>query len=161
MISQKHLLQVKDNVFNSADASWQEVKGRKKGFQLGVYMQITPEISYRNIRKRKETETLILNKISKLERICSSMIGCHVAIESLHRHRNTGNPFQIRIVVTLPPGHELVVKRDSSEGEREESLPEVLRNAFATMERRIKELVEKRRGDVKFRPFQQAGALAK
>ena len=138
----------------------QRVGGRKKGFHLGATMQITPEISYRNIRKRKETETLIINKISKLERICSSIIGCHVALESPHRHRNRGNPFQVRIVVTLPPGHELVVKRDSSEGEREESLPEVLRNAFATMERRIKELMEKRRGDVKFHPLEQAGALA-
>jgi len=123
-------------------------------------MQITPEISYRNIRKRKETETLIRNKISKLERMCSSIIGCHVAIEALHRHRHAGNPFQVRIVVTLPPGHELVVKRDSSEGEREESLLEVLRKAFATMERRIKELVEKRRGDIKFHAPQQAGAFS-
>lgn len=124
-------------------------------------MQTTPEISFRNIRKRKETETLILNKISKLDRICDSITSCHVAIEAPHLHRRAGNPFKVRIVVTLPPGHELVVKRDSAEGEREESLPEVLRRSFATMERRIKELVEKRRGDVKIHASQQTPALAK
>ncbi|MEJ2111045.1 MAG: HPF/RaiA family ribosome-associated protein [Acidobacteriota bacterium] len=117
-------------------------------------MQITPEISYRNIRKRKETETLILNKISKLERVCTSITSCHVIIEA-PRHRHAGNPFQVRILVNLPHGHELVVKRDSSEGDREEKLPEVLRKAFAAMERRIKELVEKRRGDVKVHASQQ------
>ena len=89
------------------------------------------------------------------------MTSCHVIIEAPHRHRHVGNPFQVKIIVNLPPGHELVVKRDSAEGSREEKLPEVLRKAFATMERRIKEMVEKRRGDIKLHTTQQAVAMAK
>jgi len=119
------------------------------------------EISYKNVKKRKETETLILSKISKLERLCDQITSCYVVIETLQRHRNSGNPFQVRVVVNLPPGHELVVRRDSSEGGREEPLPAVLRSAFAVMERRIKEMMERRRGDVKIRSQQQAAALAK
>lgn len=127
----------------------EEYASEEKVFDVGVCMQISPEVSYRNIRKRKETETLILKKISKLERICGHITSCHIAIEAPHRHRHNGNPFQVRISVNLPPGHELVVRRDSAEGDREESLPEVLRKSFAAMERRIKELLEKQRGDVK------------
>jgi ribosome-associated translation inhibitor RaiA len=111
-------------------------------------MKIAPEISYRNIRKRKETEELILRKVEKLDRVCGYINSCHVTIEA-PRHRHAGNPFQVRVVVKLPPGHELVVRRDSAEGGREEMLPTMLRNAFASMERRIKELVERQRGDVK------------
>ena len=138
-----------------------EDKAEEEVFHLGANMLITPEISYRNIRKRKETESLIINKVSKLERICNSMTSCHVIIEAPHRHRHVGNPFQVKIIVNLPPGHELVVKRDSAEGDRAEKLPEVLRKAFATMERRIKEMVEKRRGDIKFHTTHQVVAMAK
>ena len=111
-------------------------------------MKIAPEISYRNIRKRKETEELIIKKIEKLDRVCDYITSCHVIIEA-PRHRHAGNPFQVCIVVKLPPGHKLVVRRDSAEGGREEMLPTMLRNAFASMERRIKELMDRQRGDVK------------
>lgn len=112
-------------------------------------MQIPPEITYRNIEKTDEIENLVANKIAKLEQVCDYMVSCRVEVERPHRNQQTASPYRVRIDVRVPPGHELVVKRISTEGEREEPLDAVLRRAFEAMRRQLKELVERQRGDVK------------
>jgi len=115
-------------------------------------MQVPPEIIYRNVEKTDEIENLIRKKIGKLEEICDYITSCRVAIERWRQHQQTGNPYLVRIDVRVPPGHELVVKRVSTVGNREEPLPAVLRRAFEAMRRRLKELVERQRGEVKEHP---------
>lgn len=77
------------------------------------------------------------------------MGGCKIAIEKPQKHQRSGNPFRIRISVTVPPEHELVVTRESSEGDLHEQLPAVIRGAFSAMRRQLRKLVEKQHGDVK------------
>lgn len=115
-------------------------------------MQVPPEIFYRNVEKTDDIENLITKKIGKLEEICNYMTSCRVAVERQHRHRQSGNPYQVRIDVRVPPGHELVARRVSTEGDREEPLPAVLRRTFEAMRRQLKELVERQRGEVKEHP---------
>lgn len=122
-------------------------------------MQIPPEIFYRNVEKTADIENLIVEKVGKLEEICDYITSCRVAVERRHQHQQTGNPYRVRIDVRIPPGHELVVKRISTEGEREETLPTVLRRAFETMRRELRELVERQRREVKKHPQQQVMAL--
>jgi len=117
-------------------------------------MQIPPEITYRNVEKTEDIENLIAEKIAKLEQICGYIVSCRIAIERRHQHQQTGNPYRVRIGVTVPPGHELLVKRISTEAEREEPLPTVLRRAFDAMRRQLRELVERQRGEVKEHPEQ-------
>ena len=90
-------------------------------------MQVPPEITYRNVEKNQNIENLIQQKIAKLEQVCNYMTSCHVAIERRHQHQQTGNPYRVRLDVRVPPGHELVTKRISTEEEREEPLPTVAR----------------------------------
>lgn len=122
-------------------------------------MQVLPEISYKNVEKNEEIEGLINRQIAKLEQVCNYMTSCHIAVERRHQHQQTGNPYRVRIDVRVPPGHELVVKRISTEGEREEPLPTVLRKAFEAMQRQVKELVERQRREVKTHPQQQTMAF--
>jgi len=122
-------------------------------------MQIAPEITYRNVEKTEDIENLIAEKIDKLEETCDYITSCHVAIERRHQHQQTGNPYRVRLDVRVPPGHELVTKRISTEGEREEPLPTVVRRSFEAMRRQLKELVERQRDEVKEHPQQQAMAL--
>ncbi len=112
-------------------------------------MQMPPEITYRNVEKTEDIENLVAEKIAKLEQVCDYMTSCRVAIERPHQHQQTGNPYRVRVDVNVPPGHELVAKRVSTEGEREEPLPTVVRRAFEAMRRQLKELVERQRGEVK------------
>ncbi|MDP2730537.1 MAG: HPF/RaiA family ribosome-associated protein [Dehalococcoidales bacterium] len=122
-------------------------------------MQVPLEVSYRNVEKTGDIESLLRRRVSKLEQICDYMISCRVAIEQLHRRQQTANPYRVRIDVTVPPGHKLIARRISIEGEREEPLAANLRRAFDAMERQLRELVEKQRADVKKHPETEVMAL--
>jgi cold shock CspA family protein/ribosome-associated translation inhibitor RaiA len=122
-------------------------------------MQLPLQVSFRKVRKTPAIEDLIRAQTAKLERACDHIVGCKIAIEKPQKHQRSGNPFRIRISVTVPPEHELVVTRESSEGDLHEQLPTVIRDAFSAMRRQLRKLVEKQHGDVKNHPEQQAGGL--
>ena len=54
-------------------------------------------------------------KAAKLKHVCDAIISCRIAIERPHRHEKTGNPYRVRIAMTVPPGKELVVTREARE----------------------------------------------
>ncbi len=61
--------------------------------------------------------------------------------------------------MTVPPGHELVVQRESSKGDMHDPLEIVLREAFNAAARRLERLVEQQQGQVKAHPGQQGAAV--
>jgi ribosome-associated translation inhibitor RaiA len=105
-------------------------------------MQVPLQMSFRRVAKSTATENLIRDQAAKLERVCDHIIGCRVAIEKPQKHQKVGNPFRVRIDVTVPPEHELVVTREASQGDLHEQLPTVLRNAFGAMRRQLRKLVD-------------------
>jgi cold shock CspA family protein/ribosome-associated translation inhibitor RaiA len=123
------------------------------------FTQIPLEISFRGVEKTKAIEELIRRKAGKLERICNYITSARVAVESSQEHQRSGSPYRVRIYVSVPPGHELVVKREESEGHMHEELPTVVRDVFDAAERQLKELVERQRGEVKSHPEQERVAL--
>ena len=122
-------------------------------------MQVPLQMSFRKVRKSTAIEDLIRDQAAKLERVCDHIVGCRIAVEKPQKHQKSGNPFRVRIDVTVPPEHELVVTREASEGDLHEQLPTVLRNAFGAMRRQLRKLVEKQHGDVKTHPAQEVGGL--
>ena len=79
-------------------------------------MQIPLEISYRDVNKTDELEDLIREKINKLEKICDYITSCRIAVEKPQKNLNYGSPYRIRIDLRIPPGHEIVIKREPGEG---------------------------------------------
>jgi cold shock CspA family protein/ribosome-associated translation inhibitor RaiA len=122
-------------------------------------MQVPLQMSFRRVRKSTAIEDLIRDQAAKLERVCDHIVGCRIAVEKPQKHQKSGNPFRVRIDVTVPPEHELVVTREASEGDLHEQLPTVLRNAFGAMRRQLRKLVEKQHGDIKTHPAQEVGGL--
>jgi len=112
-------------------------------------MRVPLKITFRNVRKTPDIEALIGKQTAKLERVCNHIISCRMAVEKPQVHQRTGNPFRVRIDVTVPPQHELVVIREASAGDLHERLPTVLRGAFGVMRRQVKKLTEKKRRQVK------------
>jgi cold shock CspA family protein len=118
-------------------------------------MEVPLEITFRGIDKTQDIEDLIRAKAAKLEKICDSIISCRVAVESPHEHQQSGSPFRVRINTRVPPGHDLVVRRESTGGYLHEKLPVVLSGAFDAASRQLKKLVEKQQGQVKTHPEQE------
>lgn len=106
-------------------------------------MKLPLEISARDVRLNDETEDLIREKASKLDRFFDRIIGCRVRVEVPHRSRRSGTAYNVSIDITVPGG-ELMIKR-----EPDEDLHAAIVNSFDIAQRRLKEYAEKSRGDVK------------
>jgi cold shock CspA family protein/ribosome-associated translation inhibitor RaiA len=122
-------------------------------------MNLPLELTFRGVEKTESLETLIREKVGKLERVCGYINGCRIVVEKPQAHQERGNPFRVRIDVTVPPGHELVAERGPMDGNVQEQLTHVIRKTFEAMERQLKELVEKQRGEKKQHPRQMVVAL--
>lgn len=108
-------------------------------------MQLPVEISYRGVGKSDQLDHLIRDKAARLDRFCDHISRCDVVVEQPNQAQQSGNPFRVRIDVTVPPGHELVADERQAEHEMHEPLSKVVNDAFKAMERQLKTLVEKQR----------------
>jgi len=108
-------------------------------------MQLPVEISYRGVEKSDQLDELIRSKAARLDRFCDHISRCDVVVEHPNHLQQSGNPFRVRIDVTVPPGHELVADENPETHEMHEPLSKVINDAFKTMERQLKSLVEKQR----------------
>jgi cold shock CspA family protein/ribosome-associated translation inhibitor RaiA len=122
-------------------------------------MQVPLSMTFRNVSKSAAIEDLIRKQAAKLERVCDHIVSCRIAVEQPQEHQRSGNSFRVRIDVTVPPEHELVVTREAGEGDLHEQLPTVVRDTFGAMRRRLRKLVEKQHGDVKTHPAQESRGL--
>lgn len=122
-------------------------------------MRVPLEITFRGVQKTDGLESLIREKASKLDKLSDSLISCHVAVEKPQKHQRSGNPFRVRINLRVPPGQEIVVKRESSGGELHDSVTKVIRDAFEAAHRKLQDVLERRRGEVKAHPEQEAAAF--
>jgi cold shock CspA family protein/ribosome-associated translation inhibitor RaiA len=122
-------------------------------------MQVPLNLTFRNVSKNIAIENLVRAQAAKLERACDHIMSCRVSVEKPQEHQKSGNSFRVRIDVTVPPQHELVVTRNAGEGDLHEPLPTVIRDAFAAMRRQLRKLVEKQRGEVKTHPEQEVSGL--
>jgi cold shock CspA family protein/ribosome-associated translation inhibitor RaiA len=123
-------------------------------------MRVPLEITYRNVSKSDEIEEIIREKVSKLEEMYDSIISCRISIEQPQEFQRTGNPYRIRIAVRVPPGKELVVRRESGEGEMHTPLRGVINDAFQTMMRQVMKIKSKQEGGGSAKPLSESDESA-
>ena len=111
-------------------------------------MQLPVKISYRGLNKSDEIDNLVLEYAARLEKFCDHINRCDVAIEQTNHTHQKGNPYRCRIDVTVAPRHELVADETMDNGAHE-LLKKVIHDAFKTMERELRRVVEKQRREIK------------
>lgn len=112
-------------------------------------MRITPEISYRGVDKTDALDSLIHEKIDRLEKFYHQISSCRVAIEKIHDHPDGGSPYKVRIDITVPESREIVVNEKPKEGVQYAPLEAVIRDAFETANRQLKEMNEQQHNHMK------------
>jgi ribosome-associated translation inhibitor RaiA len=103
-------------------------------------MQMPVEIHYRDVEKTDAIDRLVRQKVDKLDRVFDRLISCRVAIERPQKPREGKSPYRVRIEVTAPPGHDLVVRREPGEARSYESLRTILVGAFKAMREQLASL---------------------
>lgn len=122
-------------------------------------MPMLMEVSYRGVEKTPYLEDLIHAKLPKLQQVCPHLSSCRIAIEKTQEHQRNGSPYRVRIDMTVPPGHELVARREPSDGNLHDQLPTVLNNVFDAARRQLKELTARQRRDTKAHPSTEANGV--
>jgi ribosomal subunit interface protein len=121
---------------------------------METLMQIPLQITFHGVDHSDAVEAKIREKVAKLESLSERITACRVVIEAHHRNTSNlhhkGEPFHIRIALTLP-GTELVVKRDPKDSHVNEDIYLALREAFDSLERQLKDFAARQRGDTKAR----------
>ena len=106
-------------------------------------METPVQIVFHEVAHSQALENLIREKAGKLEAVFPRLMRCHVSIEQPHRHKQQGNPFNVRITLHVPGG-ELVVNRD-----HHEDVYVALRDAFDAVRRQLEEHAQKMRSALK------------
>jgi cold shock CspA family protein len=112
-------------------------------------MEAPLELSFRNVQKTAALEDLIRERAAKLEQFHSHTMSCRVAVERLHEHQKSGNPYRVRLAVRVPPGHDLVVDERPKKHSMHDTMERVLIDAFKAMERQLKKLSDRQHMEVK------------
>lgn len=112
-------------------------------------MQVPLEVSFRDVERTPAIDELITDQVDKLERVCNYLTSCRIVIEKPQKYMQSGSRFRVRIDLTLPPGHEIVAKRNAGEGDIHDDLSFVIRDVFDAARRQLQTLMEKQRRDVK------------
>jgi len=107
------------------------------------------EVVFRGVERTEDIDEIITKRTEKLQHLCGHIISLRIAVERPQLYQDIGNPYRIRLDLRVPPGHELVVRRESSEGDMHDSLGMMVRLAFDAAERQVHKLRAKQRYDVK------------
>jgi len=122
-------------------------------------MQFPPEIAFRGFEADEWLKDAVLEEIAKLDDYFGRIIGCRVMVELPHQRHEEGNPYHVRIELSVP-GRNLVVNRSTTARERErETQMTALDDAFAAIRRRLEDYVRELRGDVKTKREQSQGRI--
>lgn len=111
-------------------------------------MQTPLQITFRGVPSTEPIESYVRRRADKLERFFDRITGCHVMIETPHRHKRHGHHHRVRIDLIVP-GDELVVARDPAERKVNEDLYASIDAAFDDAQRLLEDHVRTQRGDVK------------
>ena len=108
-------------------------------------MQLPVKITYRGLEKTESIDDLVTDYAARLEKFCDHINRCDVAIEQPNHAHHKGNPYRVRIDVTVAKGHELVAEEKQTDSGGHDPLTKVIHDAFKTMERQLRHLVERQR----------------
>lgn len=106
-------------------------------------MEVTLQITTRDIPHSETLETHIREKAEKLEKFYPHIMSCRIVVELPHKHHHQGRLFDVRIDMTVPGG-ELVVNRVANE-----DVYVAARDAFDAAKRQLEDYARRQRGDTK------------
>jgi cold shock CspA family protein/ribosome-associated translation inhibitor RaiA len=114
-------------------------------------MELPIQLSFRDVPlpRQADIEERVRRRAKKLDRYHDHIISCRVAVERPHMAETNGNPYRVRIEVTVPPGHDIVVRKEPGDNDLHTDILTVVNGAFEAAERQLKELGERQRGEIK------------
>lgn len=112
-------------------------------------MELPVQVTFRDIPHSDAVETVIRERVAKLERYADCIISCHVIVREPTQRHQQGNQFNITIDLTLPGAELAVGHGDRGDSHSNENMYIAIRDAFQAMERQVKAYMSQRRRENK------------
>lgn len=122
-------------------------------------MKVPLKLSFKNVDVSDDIKDLIVQKCGKLEEVCDHVSSCRVAVEKDQKFTDRGRPYRVRLDITVPPGHEVVIKKEMSKGDIHETLVSELDEAFDSAVKKLRSLAEKQDGQTKSHPHKEVNGF--
>jgi cold shock CspA family protein len=107
-------------------------------------MEQQVQVTFQDIEPSDSVESLIREKVAKLEEFHGRIISCRVAVSQPRARGRNGHLHKVRIDLTIPGGKEIVVSRDPGVDHSHENVLVAVRDAFDAASRQLDEYVERR-----------------
>ena len=107
-------------------------------------MQTPLQIPMRDLPPSEAIEGHVRQHAEKLDKLYARLTGCHVTIETPHRHKTHGNHYRVRIELAVPGG-ELVVGHDRADSKDHENAYAAVDAAFHGAERVLRDHASRQR----------------
>jgi ribosomal subunit interface protein len=122
-------------------------------------MQVPVEIHFVNLDRSDAVESVVRQRVEKLERFYDGITSCIVMIDAPHRQHRKGNAYDVRIEARVP-GTELVVANKPGDVNAHHDLHIAVRDAFDAMERMVRKWKEQLKDPPKARESPLQGRIS-
>jgi ribosome-associated translation inhibitor RaiA len=124
-------------------------------------LSIPLRVTFRGLSRRARLDRLIEANAQKLASLRPNLTGGSLVIERPHEHEASGTPYRVRLELRVPPSHTLVAIEDARNHDLFDSLESIVNSAFANVERQLKKLTRRQRGQTKQRRLSEAIVTAR
>ena len=112
-------------------------------------MESAPHIEFQGMEATSELRDKITHQLSRLEERFGRITACRVTVKAPSGHRHVGDPYEIKIHLSLPDDREITVDRTPHQDERFQDVDFALNDAFSRAGRQLQDQVDRMRGEVK------------
>ena len=124
-------------------------------------MQITPEVTFRQMAPSSAVEARIQEHLTRLDRFHNRIMSCRVVVEAPHRQHRKGNLYNVSVDITLPGSKEILANREKRLSHAHQDIYVALRDAFNATRRQLQDTGRKQRGKVKSHETPLHGTVAR
>jgi len=112
-------------------------------------METPVQVTFQDIEHSDSIESLIREKVAKLEEFHGRITSCRVAVSQPRARGRQGHLYKVRVDITVPGGKEIVASRDPGVDHSHEDITVAIRDAFDAANRQLQDYARRRGGEVK------------
>lgn len=112
-------------------------------------MQTPPQIVFEGMDSSEFIEQRILEELAKLEQFYDRIISARVVVYLPHKRHAKGNLFGVKVFLSLPGDHDVVVDRRPARHHAHEDMNVAIRDSFGAARRQLQDAVRKMQGKTK------------
>jgi cold shock CspA family protein len=124
-------------------------------------MESAPHIDFQDMEATPELRDKVTHHLAQLEERYGRITAARVTIKAPSGHRHVGDPYEIKVHLSLPDAREVDVDRTPHEDERYQDLDFALNDAFNRAGRQLQDHARVMRGDVKHHFEPATGVIRK